>query len=66
MNLYLHSTYMPGTYACVAFLQYKINKDSSLIVTGFAKTIIIDTTTEIHLMLNIKATLSYCPGTPST
>ena len=35
-------------------------------VTGFAKTVPIGTTIEIHLWLNIKATLSYCPGTPST
>ena len=41
---------MPGTYVCVAFLQYKINKDSSKIVTGFVKTIIIGTTIEIHFM----------------
>ena len=35
-------------------------------VTGFAKTVPIGTTIEIQLWLNIKATLSYCPGTPNT
>ena len=36
-------------------------------VTGFAQTIPIGTTIEIHFMAyNIKATLSHCPGTPST
>ena len=35
-------------------------------VTGFVKTVPIGTTIEIQLWLNIKATLSYCPGTPNT
>ena len=35
-------------------------------MNGFAKTVPIGTTIEIHFMVNIKATLSYYPGTPST
>ena len=35
-------------------------------MTGFAKNVPNGTTIKIHLWLNIKVTLSYCPGTPST
>ena len=50
-------------------IMQKIPMTTSLvhvIVTGFAKTVPIGTTIEIHLWLNIKATLLHYPGTPST
>ena len=39
---------------------------SYVIGFGFVKTVPNGTTIEIHFIANIKATLLYCPSTPST